>query len=868
LLPFALGTKELLWMILPFALLWAFSPRIAQIISLPIAEAADKKLNDEDRRHLRLIARKTWRFFETFVDKSHHFLPPDNFQEIPEPVVARRTSPTNIGLYLLSVVSANDFGWIGVSDTVEKIEATLSTVQKMTKHHGHLFNWYDTKEIKPLEPRYVSTVDSGNLAGHLWTVARACRQMSPPPFLGNNAFEGFTDTVSLITESASSIGMDSRTEAVTSAQLEEALAALRTSLLNVPVSLSEWNDRLEELETRSITLVDIAKALSSVEGDDSKIELLSWTELLLRQVRSHRKDFRSGPLAERLRAIADSCDQMVQDMKFDFLFDPVKKMFSIGYQAAEHKLDAGFYDLLTSEARLASFVAIAKGDVPATHWFRLARSLISVNHVLTLVSWSGSMFEYLMPLLIMRSPANSLLDQTCRHVVRRQIAYGAERGVPWGVSESAYNVRNLHHTYQYSNFGVPGLGLKQGLSEDLVIAPYATALAAMIEPKEAARNFRALDKLGGQGKFGFFESLDFTADRLPENQSVSVVKAYMAHHQGMTLISLANVLHDGIFCDRFHAEPRVLASDLLLQERMPRSVTVVRVRPEKTLIEPRISSPLVLRRFDSPHEAVPRTHLLSNGRYSVMMTAAGSGYSRWRDIAVTRWREDTTRDASGTYLFLRDVESGLVWSAGYQPTATEPESYKVDFLEDRAEISRRDGSIETTLDVVVSPEDDAEIRLVTLKNTGSVPRVIDVTSYAEMVLAPQAADLTHPAFSNLFVHTEFVPAVNGLLCTRRPRSSSESSPWVGHVLVVEGESVGAVQYESNRTRFLGRGRRIHTPMCVIDGKPLSNNAGAVIDPIVSLRCRVRIPAGESVRTAFTTVIASSREEAMGLADKY
>lgn len=868
LLPFACATGERLWMVLPFAALWAFSPRIAWAISLPLSEAKDERLSAQDRRRLRVIARKTWRFFETFVDESHQSLPPDNFQEIPDPVVAERTSPTNIGLYLLSVVSARDFGWIGISDTVEKLEATLATIKKMAKHHGHLFNWYSTNDLRPLEPRYVSTVDSGNLAGHLWTLAQACRQMENPPLLRTNIFDGFKDTFFLIREAASRAGAGRRTETVTGAQLEEALVALKTSLTDTLPSPSEWPDRLAEIETRTVTLIDIAEVLSGGKSGKLKDELLSWSELLLRQVRSHQKDLHSKALTNRLRTVAKSCDRLVREMEFGFLYDPSKKMFSIGYQVAERKLDASFYDLLTSEARLASFVAIAKGDVPAMHWFRLARSIISVNHSLMLVSWSGSMFEYLMPLLVMRSPANSLLDQTCRRIVRLQIAYGAERGVPWGVSESAYNVQNLHHTYQYSNFGVPGLGLKQGLSEDLVVAPYATALAAMIAPKEAAKNFRNLEKIGGQGGFGFYESLDFTAARLPENQSVAVVRAYMAHHQGMSLISLANTLYDGIFRVRFNAEPRVQASNLLLQERVPRSATVVRVRPKESPAEGRDAAPLVLRRFDSPHEGVPRTHLLSNGRYSVMITAAGSGYSRWRDIAVTRWREDATRDATGTYIFLRDVESDQVWSAGYQPTTTEPEKYKANFSEDRAEITRRDGSIETTLEVVVSPEDDAEIRRVSLKNTGDSPRLIDVTSYAEIVLAPHMADLAHPAFSNLFVHTEFVPEVTGLLCTRRPRSPHESSPWAGHVIVVEGDSVGAVQYESNRTRFLGRGRRIHTPMCVIDGKPLSDNAGAVIDPIVSLRCRVRVAPGETVRVTFTTVITSSREETMGLADKY
>ncbi|MDP3919419.1 MAG: glucoamylase family protein [Candidatus Omnitrophota bacterium] len=909
-------TSNRLWMMLPFAVLWALSPWIARQISLPIRDAGRgaEALSPTARQSLRLIARKTWQFFETFVDESHHFLPPDNFQEVPEPVTAHRTSPTNIGLYLLSVSAARDFGWIGLSETVERLENSLKTLKELKKYRGHLYNWYDTHTLEPLNPLYVSSVDSGNLAGHLWTLAGTCRQLGQTPLMTNNILSGLADIFTFIQEDASNIRGTQRTETVTQVQLEETLAAIRLCLRGVPESHAQWSAHFSELKKESDTLSDIARAL-----DDGA--LLKSSDRFARQIHSHAKDFeelipdqgkpecltlaeipalaasalhhlasdpqaafsiplikqkerlevflkKANALLSRFSALEHSCEQLVNSMEFGFLFDPVKKIFSIGFQVMEHKLDSGYYDLLTSEARLASFVAIAKGDIPVLHWFRLARSLISLNHKLALVSWSGSMFEYLMPFLVMQSPSGSLLDQTCRRVVQRQIDYGAERAVPWGISESAYNVQNLQHSYQYSNFGVPGLGLKRGLSEDLVIAPYATALAAMINPAAAIQNFRHLAQLNAEGYYGFYESLDFTPERLPEKQKVVVVRAYMAHHQGMILVSLANVLHEGIFRTRFHGEPMVQACDLLLQERTPRAVTVVRVRPNEVPREVRQPVPLVLRRFDSPHEAVPRTQLLSNGRYSVMITTAGSGASRWRDIALTRWREDTTRDASGTYIFLRDVESGAVWSAGYQPTGLEPATYQADFSEDRAEIIRKDGALETTLEVIVSPEDDAELRRVTLKNTGTYTRLIDVTSYAEIVLAPQAADLAHPAFSNLFIHTEFIPEVNGLICHRRARAPDDLIPWAGHVLVVEGKTIGAVQYESNRTRFVGRGRSLRNPVSVLDGKPLSDNAGAVLDPIVSLRCRVPVPPGETVHMTFTTLVSASREETMALADKY
>ncbi|MBV8199028.1 MAG: phosphorylase, partial [Acidobacteria bacterium] len=560
-------------------------------------------------------------------------------------------------------------------------------------------------------------------------------------------------------------------------------------------------------------------------------------------------------------------------MEFGFLYHRSRKLFAIGYRVAEGELDSGYYDLLASEARLTSFIAIAKEDVPAAHWFALARPLTPVDRAAALVSWSGSMFEYLMPALVMHAPAHSLLDQTCRLVVRRQIQYGAERRVPWGVSESAFNARDLELTYQYSNFGVPGLGLKRGLSEDLVVAPYATALAAMFEPLAACRNFARLEEAGAAGRYGYYEAVDYTASRLPEGQKLAVVLAYMAHHQGMSLLALGNVLdvrRDGAMPARFHATPIVKATELLLQERTPRDLAVARPRAEEVAAAAQVGGLMVptVRRFHSPHDPVPRTHLLGNGRYSLMLTAAGAGYSRVRDLAVTRFREDVTRDCWGSFVFFRDMQSGGVWSAGYQASGVEPDSYEVLFSEDRAEIRRRDGAIASRLEVVVSPEDDAEVRRVSLTNHGLRPREIELTSYAEVVLAPPAADLAHPVFMNLFVETEYVATLEALLASRRPRAAGDPRPWAAHVVAVFGETVGAAQFETDRLRFIGRGRGVRTPMSVVDGRPLSNTAGAVLDPIFSLRRRVRLLPGTTVRVTFSTLVAASREAALDLADKY
>ena len=888
------------WIAAPFVVLWLLSPLVARWVSLPPPESAAGQLSAADVGALRLTARRTWRYFETFVGPEDHALPPDNFQDDPRPLVAHRTSPTNIGIYLLATVTARDFGWIGTLEMVERLEATLATIGSLERFRGHLFNWYDTRDLHRLEPAYVSSVDSGNLAGHLLALSNACRQMIDQPLPVAAALAGIGDGIALTREAAAAISDDRRSQTLTRRHLDQALE-LPAGAGAVPATPGAWAACLGELSAHGRTLSDVAAALTAERGEGADGELVTWAEAARLAVSSHVRDLAllqpphqgtafptiaelSDPpvreagdgsaaaamLVRRLQAIADQAQRLFREMDFGFLFDPTRKLFSIGFRVRDGTLDPSYYDLLASEARLASFLAIAKGDVAPDHWFRLGRALTPVGRGSALISWSGSMFEYLMPALVMRAPALSLLDHTYRLVVARQMSYAAELGVPWGISESAFNARDLEQTYQYSSFGVPGLGLKRGLSEDVVVAPYATALGAMVQPEAAVRNFARLRTAGAGGRYGFREALDYTARRLPEGASVAIVKSYMAHHQGMALVALGNVLNDGAMVERFHADPLVEATELLLQERVPRDVLVARPRAEevKSAADVRDLVPPVLRRFTSPHDAIPRTHLLSNGRYAVMVTAAGSGYSRWGDVAVTRWREDVTRDSWGSYLFLRDMHSGAVWSAGHQPSGTEADSYEVTYAEDHAEFARRDGSIATGLTIVVSAEHDAEIRRVTLTNLGSHERQIELTSYAEIALAPQAADAAHPAFQNLFVQTEFAPEIGALLATRRPRSGDEKPIWAAHVAAVEDETGGVIQYETDRARFLGRGRSVRSPVSVIDGRPLSNTVGAVLDPIFSLRCRVKLAPGATAHAIFSTVVAESREQVLDLADKY
>ena len=851
----------------PFVLAWLLAPAVADWVSRPPRDAGSLRVKPAEAASLRLIARQTWRFFETFVTEADNMLPPDNFQEAPTAVVAHRTSPTNLGLLLLSTAAAREFGWIGTAEAVERLEATLATMERLQRFRGHFFNWYDTSDLRPLEPRYVSTVDSGNLAGHLIALANACGAWRTRGAVQPDGARGASDSLALAREALSALSDDRRTHLVTRPELVRAFDDLAAALSGSPV-------RLEAALAMAETAVDLARTLTSERADPESADMLFWIEAAHRTIASHHRDALTAGMTDdldrRLLTVETSARAMASAMEFDFLFDERRRLLSIGFLIAEDRLDVNCYDLLASEARLASFVAIAAGDIPARHWFRLGREVTPVAHSAALVSWSGSMFEYLMPSLVMRAPFGSLLEKTNRLIVRRQIQYATDLGLPWGISESAYNARDKDFTYQYSNFGVPGLGFKRGLSENLVIAPYATGLAAMVDPAAAAANFDRLATFGARGRYGFYEALDFTPSRLPDGEARAIVLAYMAHHQGMTVVAIANALLDGVMRSRFHAEPGVQATELLLQERAPRDVAVAHPRAEEVGASALVkdAEPALVRRLRNPHAASPSVHLLSNGRYSVMLTAAGSGYSQWGTQAVTRWREDTTRDDWGSYVFLRDVETGAVWSATPQPCRQRPDRYEVMFAEDRAEFVRHDGTLVTSLDVVVSPEDDAEVRRVTLTNVGRLPRTIELTSYAEIVLATRGADAAHQAFSKMFVHTEFLPASGALLATRRRRGPGEPELWAAQLAVVEGVAVGEIEVETDRARFIGRGNEIGDAIAVTDGRRLSGTVGSVLDPVFALRRRLRVPAGGVARIAFWTVVASTREALLDAIDRH
>jgi cyclic beta-1,2-glucan synthetase len=912
----------------PILALWLASPGIAWWISRPIARR-QVRLSTEQTVFLHSMARKTWAFFETFIGPEDHWLPPDNFQEHPHPVVAHRTSPTNMGLSLLANLTACDFGYITPAQVIERTTKALRTMESLERYRGHFYNWYDTQSLRPLLPLYVSSVDSGNLAGHLLILRQGMLALVDDPLLGKRFLEGLQNTLAIAVKEAGAATEAAIVLGRLQQQLDSVIRSAPPLLPSLRLHLEQWANEAEEVisgaevyDADGMTRWTRAFIGQCREGLEELLILAPWLEesfeysgpeelpdlnrmLTLRelavladevlpeledrlavQARPEHKawfdrlsllvteaSLRARSRIAALEGIARQANRMAQ-MEYGFLFDKSRRLLAIGYNATDHRQDASYYDLLASEARLASFVAIAQGALPQETWFALGRLLTTSGSGPVLLSWSGSMFEYLMPLLVMPNYENTLLDQTCKAAVASQIDYGRRSGVPWGVSESGYNAIDAHLNYQYRAFGVPGLGLKRGLADDLVIAPYATALALMVEPEKACLNLERMAAEGFAGEYGFYEAIDYTPSRMPRGQSNVVVRSFMAHHQGMSLLSLAYLLLDRPMQKRFEMEPLFQATMLLLQERIPKAAAFFTHATELTELQQAPSeadTPVSV--FDSPDTPSPEVQLLSNGRYHVMITNAGGGYSRWQDLAVTRWREDSTCDNWGSFCYVRDVATGEFWSTTHQPVLRPSTHFETVFSEERAEFRCRYDEIDAYTEVVVSSEDDVEVRRITLNNRSRRHKIIDVTSYAEVVLAPAAGDALHPAFSNLFTQTEIIRRQRAILCTRRPRSINEQTPWMFHLMAVHGAEVGDISYETDRMRFIGRGNTVAAPAAMSSGADfftgaLSGSEGSVLDPIVAIRYRITMEPEQSVTINLVAGVGESRDAALHLVEKY
>jgi cellobiose phosphorylase len=1013
----------------PILLLWFVSPFFAWQVSKPLP-APDARLTSEQHRFLQNLARRTWAFFETFTSEEDNWLPPDNYQEHPVEAVAHRTSPTNIGLSLLANLSAYDFGYIPGGQLIERTEKAFNSMQKLDRYRGHFYNWYDTQTLKHLQPAYISTVDSGNLAANLLTLRPGLLSVADETIVGARLFEGLRDTAAILAQAIKAaaptvVRFQAKVQAACEVPLntlgavssllnaltcdaEEIAESLDgftngrrsrnghgngadsgpSGLRNIPgsddarfwsrslarqcraardelVFLAPWTaiDGADEMlrrrtgissaltlhelaalelpiTTHKSTATDVTAATASgasligatttaspatgspatgspaigsaaigsaatgsaatgsnaigstaIGGDvtpaaltDSALSGIATRAVATTQIPPasatlsfediwQKVELGSARATERISQIRSLASQAFEFARLDyqFLYDSRRNLLSIGFNVEQRRLDSGCYDLLASEARLCDFIAIAQGQLPQESWFALGRLLTTADGEPVLFSWSGSMFEYLMPLLVMPRYENTLLDQTCKAVVRRQIEYGNQHGVPWGVSESGYFAVDLHLIYQYRAFGVPGLGLRRGLGEDLVIAPYASALALMVAPQEACLNLQRLMDEGFGTRYGLYEAIDYTRSRLPRGKTYAVVESYMAHHQGMTFLSLAYLLLNRRMQERFQSDPTIQATLLLLQERIPlagafhsrsEELTGVRLTPG--------SEATPVRAFSSANTPFPEVQLLSNSRYHVMMTNAGGGYSRWKDLAVTRWSEDSTCDNQGIFSYVRDLANGEYWSTTYQPTSKRPDLFEAIFSDARIEFRRHDNELVTHTEVVVSSEDDIELRRVRVTNQSSTRRVIDVTSYGEVVLAPMLGDALHPAFSKLFVQTEVIEPRQAILCTRRARSPGEKPPWMFHMIAVQAANSTSrhVSYETDRSKFIGRGNTLQNPDAMLQTNPLSGSQGSVLDPIVAIRYRITLEPEEEATFNIITGVGAARQSVMAMVEKY
>jgi len=948
----------------PILVAWFGSPQLVYWLSRPYRRKTPI-LSEGERRRLRRLARRTWLFFERFVGSDDHWLPPDHFQEDPRGLVAHRTSPTNIGLLLLSTLAAYDLGYCGPVDLVFRLRSAFEGMRPLERYRGHLMNWYDTRSQMALAPRYVSTVDSGNFVACLVALRNGLESLPRAPAFRWERMEGLLDAVGVLGEivaEQTDMGVDEQVQSVV-----RHLEGMRERIVAVRERPERWSSLLGEMAERDWPLlddllIDLVRTGAGSLGSMSLRSLRVWSQRVRSQfvVMTDGLDtlmpwllLLSDPprlvncgsnadlqeawqalcdtlpiqvtiaqvpevcrraeerLARFKRAVAESsqdegardearswcaqlqaglsraadaarnllkeghdlaseADRYFWETDFGFLFDEHRQVFYLGYHVDDERLDPNHYDLLVSEARTASLVAMAKGEVPQSHWLYLDRPVASVDGRRVLLSWNGSMFEYLMPLLLTHNHEGMFLDQTYRAAVRSQIAYGRRRHVPWGISESGYYRFDANMNYQYRGFGVPGLGRRRGLEDDLVIAPYASLLAISLEPRSVLANLNALISEGTLGMFGFYEAVDYTQSRLPVGRDKAIVRSYMAHHQGMGLLALANYLEDQVMVRRFHGDPMVQSVDLLLQEQTPLGVPIESI-PEGaggSRRTERARATLTTWGVDVGSR-YPEAQYLSNGSYGVLITAAGGGYSTWRGVDLTRWRADATLDNRGTWIYVRDEASRALWSVGNQPVPsldTERDEVSARFGAHRVELRRVRDDISVRMEVAVAPGVDGEIRRLTLSNRSGRRRRLMLVSYAELVMAPQDSDRRHPGFNKMFIESAYEPEQNALLFSRRSRSSDDLPMWVAHTVVLDSDTEPTRVYETDRARFLGRGKTCRAPSSLSPGDvELSNTTGATLDPIMSLGQEICLDPDETVRMAYVTTVARTRGEALRMA---
>ncbi|MCX7614768.1 MAG: hypothetical protein N2Z65_03325 [Clostridiales bacterium] len=705
-------------------LVWIFSPQVGYLISREAVH--HKKISDEDNAFLKREAAFIWKYFEDFLRPEDHYLPPDNYQEQPPVGLARRTSPTNIGLCILCIISAKDLGFIDEARAVFLIGKMLTTIEKLEKWEGHLLNWYDTKKARPLYPRCVSSVDSGNFL--------AC-------------------------------------------------------------------------------LIVAYEALSEFESDKRE------------------------ELKDRVYKIASAIDLRP-------LYDKKRKLFYISRDVETGRTSSGVYDLMSSESRILSYVAVALGQAPKKHWERLGRGLTQLNGYRGMLSWTGTMFEYLMPNLLIPAYENSMLYESMQFAVYVQKLNGKKRGTPFGISESAFYAFDNALNYQYKAHGVQRLGLKRGLDREQVVSPYSSFLALSIDHENAIRNLRRLRDMGMEGRYGFFEACDFTVSRLPGQKEYAIVRCYMAHHIGMSLIAISNLISKTPMTERFMRDARMRAYQGLLCEKIPVGTPVIRVFSKDVPDKPKPALSEVVREFSDKEYGAPVINLLSNGSYRLLITDDGRSRSESGRVQLTSFSTSDPSVFSGIGFFLKTEEqlTSLLKMPFYEGNAI----YSGRFEASRANHICKTERFTTCIRSSVLESMDAEIRQVELKNTSGNNISAQLLVYFEPQIENASDFSSHPAFSKLFLKTEILG--NAVIIKRRPRDGGDER---GIVFCCDSP----VKFDTSKEAALGRGgvRRIYEA----SKREAMETDGAVIDPCILARVNINLKAGETKNVTFA--LAAGRD---------
>ena len=734
------------------SIMWLIAPAIMCIISKKNEDRNPlNELKDEDKKYIVDVGYKTWLYFKENLTSKGNFLPPDNYQEDRNPNLIMRTSPTNIGLALLAVMSSYDLKYENIEDTIELLYKMLNTVSNLAKWNGHLYNWYDITTLEPLVPRYISSVDSGNFIGYLYVL---------------------------------------------------------------------------------------------------KQFLLKQTE------KSHVEDLEQGNngIILKMEIMIENINTIINNTDFSKLFDEKTRLFSVGFNIEDNKLTDSYYDLLASEARQTSLIAIAKKDVSEKHWYNLSRTLTTVNKYKGLLSWAGTSFEYLMPTVNIKQYPGSILDESCKFMIMSQIEYARKLGIPWGISEAAFNLRDLNNNYQYKAFGIPWLGLKRGLSDEIVTSSYGCILAINEEAKQVIDNLKILQEEGMFNKYGFYESIDFTPGRT--KNGYEPVKTYMAHHQGLILLSINNLMNKNIIQKRFMQNPEIRAIDILLQEKMPENMIITKEEKEKVeKIKYQDYEDYAQRKYNKINEYLNISNVIANDDYTIVMDQYGNGYSKYKDIQINRYKE-TDDSSEGIKFYIKNIRNKKIWTNTYSANMKKTDKYNIIFSPESDKIIRTDENIQTITKTIIDTDSPVEIRRVELKNTGNIEEILEVTGFIEPILSNRMQDYAHRAFNNLFLSYEYIEAINTVLVKRKAHSNNEKDFYMAVNLYTQENIIGDIEYEIDKEKFFGR-CNYKIPKEVENSMPFTKKIGYTLDPIVAIKNTVKIRPEETI---YMDLIISVGEE--------